>query len=65
MERQTLIKEELMKDLISTAILIATLFGGAVAADKIYTSVRKAALEKSARGLPDLSPFARSLTRKK
>ena len=32
-----------MNDLISTAILIAKLFGGTVAADKIYISVRKAA----------------------
>lgn len=54
-----------MKELISIAILVATLFGGTFAANKIYTSVRKAALEKSAHGLPDLSPFARSLTRKK
>ncbi|MBN8536663.1 MAG: hypothetical protein J0M15_06395 [Deltaproteobacteria bacterium] len=53
-----------MNDLISTAILIATLFGGTVAADRIYASVRKAALEKSAEGLPNLAPFARQLTKK-
>lgn len=53
-----------MNDLISAAILIATLFGGTVAADRIYVSVRKAALEKSAKGLPNLSPFARKLSKK-
>ena len=64
MERQTLTKEELMKDLIGIAILIATIFGGTVAAEKIYICARNAALEKSASGLPALSPFSRSLTRK-
>jgi len=44
MERQNLTKDYVMNDLISTAILIATLFGGTVAADKIYISVRRAAL---------------------
>ena len=54
-----------MNDLISTAILIATLFGGTVAADKIYISVRRAVLEQSAKGLPKLSPFADTLTSKR
>lgn len=53
-----------MNDLISTAILIATLFGSTVTADKIYISVRRAALEKSAKGLPNLAPFALQLTKK-
>ncbi len=53
-----------MNDLISTAILIATFLGGSVAADKIYISVRKAALEKSAKGLPNVAPFARQLSKK-
>lgn len=52
-----------MNDLISTAILIATLFGGTITADKIYISVRRVALEKSAKGLPDLAPFAKQLTK--
>ena len=51
-----------MKELIGVAILIATLFGGTVAAEKIYCSVRKAALEKAAKGLPKLAPFGKSLT---
>ncbi|MBL7543389.1 MAG: hypothetical protein JNL11_06205 [Bdellovibrionaceae bacterium] len=53
-----------MNDLINTAILIDTLFGGTVAADRIYVSVRRTALEKSAKGLPNLAPFARQLTKK-
>ena len=64
MEKQNLTKEDKMNELISTAILIATLFGGTVAADKICVSVRRAALEKSAKGLPMLSPFAKQLTKK-
>jgi hypothetical protein len=54
-----------MNDLISTALLIATLFGGTVAADKIYVVVRKAALEKASQGLPNLAPFTKKLTSKK
>ena len=53
-----------MKDLISIAILVATIYGGTVAAEKIYSYVREAALTKAAKGLPELSPFAASLTRK-
>ena len=49
---------------MSTAILIATLFGGTVVADKIYISLRRMALEKSAQGLPNLAPFAKQLTKK-
>ncbi len=64
MERQTLTKGKHMKDLISIAILIATLFVGTVTANKNYNSVRQAALEKSAHGLPNLAPFAKNLTKK-
>ena len=64
MEKQNLTKDDEMNDLISIAILIATLFGGTVAADKIYDSVRRAALEKSAKGLPELGSFSKQLTKK-
>ena len=50
-----------MEELISIAILIATLYGGTVATEKIYVSVRAAALSKAAHGLPRLTPFAISL----
>ncbi len=64
MEKQNLTKDDEMNDLVSTAILIATLFGGTGAADKIYVSVRRTALEKSAKGLPELAPFAQQLTKR-
>jgi hypothetical protein len=51
-----------MDELISIAVLIATLFGGTIAANKIYCSVREAALTKAAHGLPSLSTFSHALT---
>lgn len=51
-----------MQDLISAAILIATLFGGTYAAKKISDEVRVAALTKAAHGLPSLSHFSQRLT---
>jgi hypothetical protein len=51
-----------MEDIIGAAILIATLYGGTMAAEKIHDTVRKAALTKAARGLPSLSNFASHLT---
>jgi hypothetical protein len=65
LERQILTKENHMKELISLAALIATLYGGTRLADKIYVSVREAALTKAATGLPPLAPFARTLTNQK
>jgi hypothetical protein len=53
-----------MEELISVAVLVATLFGGTIAADKIYCAVRQAALTKAAHGLPSLSSFAHALTAK-
>ena len=54
-----------MQDLISLAIVIATLFGGTYTAKKIYDEVRVAALTKAAQGLPSLNKFSHGLTRKK
>ena len=51
-----------MQDIISAAILIATLFGGTLAAEKIHDTFREAALTKAAHGLPRLSGFAHALT---
>ncbi len=53
-----------MRDLISTAILITTLFAGTIVAGKIYCSVRNATLTKAAHGLPSLSVLAGSLTKR-
>jgi len=52
-----------MQDIISAAILIATLYGGTVAATKIHDAVREAALTKAAQGLPKLSTFGHALTK--
>jgi hypothetical protein len=52
-----------MENLISTAILIATLFGGTFLAGRIHHAVREAALTKTAQGPPKLAPFAASLSK--
>jgi len=52
-----------VEELISIAVLVATLYGGTLATEKIYTAVRDVALTKAAEGLPKLAPFAESLTR--
>jgi len=51
-----------MKELISIAVLIASLYGGSLAGSHILHTVRKAALSKAAVGLPRLSTFSRRLT---
>jgi hypothetical protein len=51
-----------MNELISIAVLIATLYGGTVIGEKIFVSVRTAALTKAAQGLPSLSKFSHGLT---
>lgn len=51
-----------MKELIGIAVTVATLFGGTMAAEKIYVEVRQAALTKAAQGLPRLSTFSKTLT---
>ncbi len=49
-----------MGDLINFAVIVATLFGGTMAAEKIYDTVRHAALSKAAHGLPPLRGFAKT-----
>ncbi len=51
-----------MKKLIGIAVLIASLFDGTLVAERIYRSVREAALTKAVQGLPPLTPFVRALT---
>jgi len=51
-----------MKELISVAVLIATLYAGSILGTRILNSVRGAALTKAATGLPSLSTMSRSLT---
>lgn len=53
-----------MKELIGVAVLVATLFSGTMAAEKIYVKVRQEALTKASQGLPRLSMFTKVLTDK-
>lgn len=53
-----------MQDIISAVVLVAMLISGTIAADKIYHSVREAALKKAAQGLPKLEPLAGVLTQR-
>ncbi len=46
-----------MKELIGTAVLLVGLYGGTKMMGVIHDSVRKAALEKAAQGLPELPRF--------
>ena len=50
-----------MKEIISAVLLIVTLFGGSVAIKNIHDAIRKAALEKAAKGLPSLEGMSRAL----
>lgn len=47
-----------MKEIIGTAILLVGLYGGTLAIKEIHNSVKKAALEKAAKGLPSLPRFS-------
>ena len=53
-----------MKELIGIAIFVASLYGGSLVGARILLSVREAALSKSAQGLPSLSSFSQTLTKK-
>lgn len=50
-----------MKEIISVVALLTTLFGGTVVIKNIHATVRKAALEKAAQGLPSLTELSRAL----
>jgi hypothetical protein len=54
-----------MKELISIAVLVATLYGGSLLGERIFQYVRKEALTKAASGLPRLSKFSQRLTDQK
>lgn len=54
-----------MTDLINIAVVVFLLFGGTKSAEKIYISTREAALKKAAQGLPKMTPFTKTLTKKK
>ena len=44
-----------MKEIFSAVFIIVALFGGTMAVRNIHDSIRSAALEKAAEGLPALS----------
>lgn len=52
-----------MKELIGIAIFLFSIYGGTYAFKSIHETVRKAALEKAAQGLPSLQKFNQSLQR--
>lgn len=51
-----------MKEIISAVVIIASLLGGTAALKGFHDTVRKAALEKAAQGIPSLTKFAESFT---
>lgn len=50
-----------MKEIISAVLMIVSLWGGTAALKGIHDSIRKAALEKAAQGLPSLEGMSRVL----
>lgn len=54
-----------MKEIISAVILIVTLFAGTHYLKEIHDSVRRAALEKAAKGMPSLMEMTHALQRRK
>lgn len=54
-----------MKEIISAVLFIVSLWGGTVVLKGIHDSIRKAALEKAAQGLPSLTEMTRALQQQK
>ena len=52
-----------MKELISAVLLVVSLYGGTVALRKFHDTLKKAAIEKAAQGLPSLREMNGSLHR--
>jgi hypothetical protein len=52
-----------MKEIISIVVIIASILGGTVALIEFHDTVRRAALEKAAQGLPSLERMSRVLQR--
>lgn len=50
-----------MKDIISAVLFIVSLYAGTATLKTIHDSIRKAALQKSAQGLPSLTELTRQL----
>ncbi len=56
-------EESFMKEIIGAVVLLIGLYGGTKVIKEIHSSVRKAALEKAALGLPSLPRFKQSKNR--
>lgn len=54
-----------MKEIISAVLFIVSLWGGTVVLKGIHDSIRKAAIEKAAQGLPSLTDMTKSLQKQK
>lgn len=50
-----------MKEIISAVLMIVSIWGGTAILTEIHDSIRKAALEKAAQGLPSLEGMTRAL----
>ena len=50
-----------MKEIISAIIILATVLGGGAALKSFHDTVKKAALEKAAQGMPSLVEIHRAL----
>lgn len=50
-----------MKEIISAVLMIVGLYAGTAALKGVHDSVKRAALEKSAQGLPSLNEMSRAL----
>lgn len=53
-----------MKEIIGAVIFVVGLYSGTIALKSIHDSVRKAALEKSSKGLPSLSEMNKAFRNK-
>lgn len=54
-----------MKEIISAIVIIASILGGSAALKGFHDTVRQAALEKAAKGLPSLVEMTKALQQKK
>ena len=54
-----------MKEIISAVVLIVALLAGVRSLKEIHDTVRRAALEKAAKGMPSLTEMTHALQRKK
>lgn len=51
-----------MKEIISALVIIASILGGTAALKGFHDTIREAALEKAAQGLPSLEGMSRTLS---